>query len=81
MSHTCHVPLCNVPVPPKMLMCLRHWRQVPQTLQREVWRTWRPGQEQDKKPSEEYLTAAHAAIRAVQPQPPAGPAPGGEVEG
>jgi hypothetical protein len=36
MSHTCHAINCEVSVPPKMFMCLRHWRMVPRPLQREV---------------------------------------------
>jgi len=48
-----------------MLMCLPHWRLVPADLQREVYRTYRKGQEVDKQPSAEYLVAQRAAIRAV----------------
>lgn len=46
-------------------MCPRHWRQVPKALQDEVWRTYRPGQERDKRPSEAWHAAADAAIEAV----------------
>lgn len=63
--HTCHAEGCDVDVPPKMLMCLKHWRRVPKKLQAEIWRTYRPGQEVDKKPSAEYLVAQHAAVQAV----------------
>jgi len=65
MAHHCHAEGCEVSVPPKMLMCLRHWRMVPKGLQREVWRTYRPGQEVDKSPSAEYLKAHLAAVAAV----------------
>jgi hypothetical protein len=65
MSHTCHARGCATEVPPKLLMCLKHWRMVPRDKQREVWRTYRPGQEVDKQPSEAYLIAANAAIDAV----------------
>jgi hypothetical protein len=37
MPHTCHAEGCEVAVPPKLLMCLKHWRMVPKHLQREVW--------------------------------------------
>lgn len=47
-------------------MCSRHWRMVPKKLQREVWRTYRPGQEITKTPSAEYLKAADAAVKAVR---------------
>jgi hypothetical protein len=48
-----------------MLMCLRHWRMVPRKLQEAVWRTYRPGQCDDKDPSEAWHEAADAAIAAV----------------
>jgi len=63
--HTCHARGCEKPVSPKLLMCAAHWRRVPRELQRAVWATYRNGQEIDKKPSREYLTAARAAIDAV----------------
>ncbi len=63
--HTCHAKGCEVPVPPRMLMCYWHWRRVPRALQRQVWATYRPGQEVDKRPSEEYLAAMRDAIEAV----------------
>lgn len=65
MSHTCHARGCNVPVPPKMLMCSAHWRKVPRDLQRSVWAHYRSGQEVDKNPTMSYLDAADAAIKAV----------------
>lgn len=49
-------------------MCKPHWRMVPRTLQRQVWATYRPGQCDDKSPSEAWLTAADAAIQAVWDQ-------------
>lgn len=64
-EHKCHVPGCERHVDPARLMCGMHWRLVPRALQREVWRTYRPGQEKDKNPSREYLAAATAAIEAV----------------
>jgi hypothetical protein len=65
VSHTCHARGCTKRVPPKMLMCLAHWKMVPLALQREVWRTYKPGQEITKDPTGEYLDAADAAIDAV----------------
>jgi hypothetical protein len=46
-------------------MCYPHWMAVPRLLQREVWRTYRKGQERDQRPSAEYCAAAKAAVRAV----------------
>jgi hypothetical protein len=65
MAHTCHALGCSAAVPPRLLMCAKHWRLVSKPLQRQVWATYRPGQEDDKDPSEAYLTAAKAAIAAV----------------
>ena len=65
MNHHCHAKGCAVEVPPEMLMCLRHWRMVPQPLKRAVWMTYRNGQCDDKKPSLAWVAAADAAIRAV----------------
>jgi len=63
--HHCHARGCVRRVPPKLLMCPGHWRMVPTPLRAEIWRTYRPGQEVDKRPSAEYLAAARAAIDAV----------------
>jgi hypothetical protein len=71
MTHHCHVPGCKKAVPPHLLMCLKHWTSVPKHLRNRVWKTYRRGQEVDKKPSPEYLAAAQAAINAAleaQPQ-------------
>jgi len=38
---------------------------VPPNLQREVWRTYVPGQEKRKDPTVEYLRVAGEAIEAV----------------
>lgn len=65
LAHTCHARGCTVLVPPRMLMCLAHWRAVPRALQAAVLATYRPGQEICKDPTEAYLKAAQAAINAV----------------
>lgn len=65
MPHTCHAENCTVPVPPKMLMCRRHWYMVPVALRRAVWAEYRPGQEIDKRPSADYMAVQRAAIEAV----------------
>lgn len=64
-EHRCHAKGCRERVEPKLLMCPKHWRMVPKKLQAEVWRTYRAGQEIDKRPTREYLDAANAAIKAV----------------
>jgi len=65
IEHTCHARGCNVPVPPERLMCLAHWRRVPKPIQQAVWRSYRVGQCDDRKPSEAWHQAADAAIGFV----------------
>lgn len=65
MIHTCHAKGCNKAVAPKYLMCGRHWSMVPKPQQAEIWRHYRPGQEEDKRPSAAYVTVMKAAIDAV----------------
>ena len=55
MTHRCHWPTCNKPVPPKLWGCKDHWFKLPKRLRDRVWETYRPGQEIDKQPSDEYM--------------------------
>lgn len=64
-EHKCHAIGCETSCAPEFLMCRPHWALVPKKLQVEVWRNYRPGQCNDKRPSREYLEAAKAAIRSV----------------
>jgi len=65
MAHECHAAGCNVPVPPTMLMCAKHWRMVPKAVQTRVWANYRAGQCDDWQITHEYAEAARAAVRAV----------------
>ncbi len=65
MNHHCHARGCARAVPPEMLFCYPHWRRVPKNIQRAVWATYRPGQCDDKDPSEAWHEAADAAIGFV----------------
>lgn len=65
MAHYCHALECNVAVPPKLLFCLEHWKMTPSNLQRMIWKTYVPGQEIRKDPTEAYLLAQKAAVWAV----------------
>ena len=65
LPHTCHARDCGAAVRPELLMCLRHWRMVPRTIQRAVWAAYRPGQCADMRPSEAWHRAADAAIGYV----------------
>lgn len=58
MKHTCHWPGCPVEVPPKLWGCRTHWFKLPKELRARVWAAYRPGQEIDKCPSQEYLAIA-----------------------
>lgn len=40
--------------------CKTHWFRLPSRLRSRIWATYRPGQEVDKRPSAEYLSAAAA---------------------
>lgn len=64
-EHRCHARHCTAIVPPVMLMCLKHWRMVPQDMQRAVKMNYRRGQCDDKRPSKEWQVAASAAIDFV----------------
>ena len=64
-NHTCHAKQCSKEVPPELLMCGPHWRQVPPNLKRAVWDNYVSGQEVRKDPTDEYLAAALEAIDAV----------------
>lgn len=37
--HTCHLPYCASPCPPRHLFCARHWGMVPRELQSRVYAT------------------------------------------
>lgn len=65
MPHTCHATACEKRVPPSMWGCKRHWFMVPKQIRDRVWATYRPGQEDDWKPTRAYLEAAKAAVVAV----------------
>lgn len=65
MRHTCHARNCETECKPEMLMCPKHWRMVPAHIQKAVYKHYRPGQCDDKKPSQAWHDAADAAIKAV----------------
>jgi len=61
VSHTCHHPYCDRQVPPSMLACYRHWYILPQKMRAAIWREYRSGQENDKRPSVRYLAVQRLA--------------------
>lgn len=64
-QHHCHAFDCKKQVPPKLLMCLKHWKMVPRQIQAAVWNHYRKGQEIDKRPSKEYALVQRAAVWCV----------------
>jgi hypothetical protein len=65
VSHLCHAYACTKEIPPKILMCLKHWRLVDQKIQAMVWKTYVPGQEIRKDPTRAYLLAQRSAVWCV----------------
>jgi hypothetical protein len=66
MKHHCHATGCTHPVPPKLFMCRNHWYSLPKDMRDRIWKTYRRGQEIDKRPSAEYLEASRAAIKFIE---------------
>jgi hypothetical protein len=64
-EHTCHALECEKHIAPKFFMCPSHWSKVPRSLQAAVWRHYRPGQEIDKSPTDDYLDVIYQAMIAV----------------
>jgi len=62
MAHTCHAHECNRRVPPAMFMCKAHWFSLPKRTRDAIWREYRPGQEDDKRPSLRYLAVQRFAV-------------------
>src|SRR5678815_2774245 len=62
MNHHCHAEGCGKPVPPKLLMCLAHWKMVAPALKRLVWAFYKPGQETRKDPSPGYMIVQAIAV-------------------
>lgn len=73
--HFCHWIDCRQQVPPKLFMCRAHWFALPASLRSAIWRTYRPGQEQDKRPSPEYIAAAKAVQEWIKSRTPTSSAP------
>ncbi len=57
-KHECHWPNCKKQVPPAMWGCKDHWFKLPAVLRREIWLTYKVGQEITMTPSQAYLDAA-----------------------
>lgn len=58
-AHECHWPGCKEQVPPAKWGCRKHWFALPINLRNKIWAAFRPGQEKDMNPSQEYLAVAN----------------------
>lgn len=67
--HACHWPGCDKQVPPAMWGCRPHWFKLPKRLRDRVWAAYRPGQEEDLSPSEEYWQVAKEVQEWIRDQP------------
>lgn len=57
-KHHCHWPGCVRQVPPALWGCKEHWFRLPLWLRTKIWRTYRPGQEEDMTQSADYIAVA-----------------------
>lgn len=62
MAHICHAHDCKTPVAPRLLMCRKHWFSLTQKTRDAIWREYRRGQEEDKRPSLRYLAVQAFAV-------------------
>lgn len=60
-KHACHWPGCGKQVKPAMWGCFEHWHRLPQRIRNAIMTAYRPGQEEDGRPSPAYLVAAQDA--------------------
>jgi len=62
----CAAKSCNLRVDKKFLMCATHWRMVPKQIQDDIYRTYRPKQEDNlAMVSVAYRGAMMAAVESV----------------
>jgi hypothetical protein len=64
-THPCACLNCQSAIPNFMLLCQAHWSMVPSRLRIDVKNAYREGREQRRHPTRQYLSAAAAAIAAV----------------
>ena len=64
-EHHCHAIGCSISTPPEMFMCKRHWFMLSKSIRDRVWATYRHGQCDDRRPSEDYCRVAMDALRFI----------------
>ena len=62
MAHACHNPNCGRALPAHLVSHSSAWFALPKAMRDAVWRHYRAGQEDDKRPTMEYLDALDACI-------------------
>lgn len=67
-NHDCPWPGCGRQVPPAMWGCKHHWYQLPMAIRTRIWRAYRIAQEEDGRPSRDYIDAAKAAQDWIREQ-------------
>lgn len=69
MKHKCHAHACEADVPPRMLMCAKHWFSLRKPLRDAVWREYQNGQEISKTPTARYMAVQQLAVAEVAFRP------------
>lgn len=69
MIHTCHAHGCNRIVAPRLFACRAHWFELRLPLRNAIWREYREGQEDDKRPSVRYLCVQQRAVAELAFKP------------
>ena len=62
VTHECPAPVCTEQVDLDMLMCPRHWYQIPKPLRRAVWIAWNRGAGASTPAHRAAMKAAIAAV-------------------
>ena len=62
-THPCHNPNCRKPLPAHLVSHKSAWLALPKALRDAIWREYRAGQEDDKRPTMAYIDALEACIK------------------
>lgn len=76
--HLCQARGCSERIPPKLLFCSPHWYALPAVLRTTIYKTYHPGQEEGRAPSQEWIDAARQAINYLAKKEGKPPVPDNE---
>lgn len=65
-ENTCRWPGCRTLVVHAMWACKEHWQALPRTLQRDIWRTFRPGRIHNAAQMDAYRAIANQVFRWIR---------------